>query len=124
MDAGRDQTEGGASTAVGVGLRVYIGARIQEEAGDLDDVRRGLLPKVFDAVGGDVMQQSGMVFPGGALAHEPRVSREQPPKGRCIAADNGVGRRFECVDRGVGARQFPDVYGRISASWQTRVPGR
>ena len=123
MDAGRDQTERGASAAVGVRLRIYIGARIQQQIGDLDNVRRassaGSLRRRWRRR--NAAEWSG-ARAWSARAPAPGCSASSCRRAVRIAADNGVGGRFECRDRRVGARQFLDVSGEFRPARESVFP--
>lgn len=68
LDAGRggvaaryQKTHRRAFAAVEIGGRVRLGAVFQESLGDLDGVFWGPLALAFNAVGGDVVEESGAV---------------------------------------------------------------
>jgi hypothetical protein len=98
MDAGSYQADGGASAAVGVRLRVHVGARVQQDLRDLDDVLRRLLAEILDAICRDVMQQRRPMLTRRACPREPGVLFQEPLQGRRVAADDGVRRGFESRD--------------------------
>src|SRR5215472_5236477 len=99
MDAGCDQAQRGVVRAVDVGGGVGLGARIEENLRDFDRLGGGFLAIIFDAVGGDVMQQGGAVSPSRAGPNQVGVSAQKMLEGGDVAGDNGVGGGFEILCR-------------------------
>ena len=100
VEAGGDEGERGGS-AVEVGDGVDVGARVEQEFGDGHDVRGSFLAVAFDAVGGDVVQERGLVTARGAGAGQVRVFAQQIFQCVEVAGDDGVDGLLEMVERGI-----------------------
>ena len=106
MSARGRQTKRRAVAAIGIRLGIHVSAPVEEELGDGDDVRRRRLSEVFDAVGGDVVQQRRAMLTRRTMVDEAGMRVEEPAQAVEIALDDGVGGGFERRgDRALGGER-------------------
>src|SRR5262245_46633921 len=99
MKARRNQPHRRRTAAVHAGLRIALGAGIEQEAENLDGVLWRLLPERFDAVGANVVKQRRVMLAGRAGANQAGVAAKKTAKRRKVAVANRIGGSFEPRNR-------------------------
>jgi hypothetical protein len=95
VNAGGGESENGGGSTISEGCCVHVGSGVEEEFCDLNDVLWSPLTVALNAVGGDVVKQSGVVGSQRAGGDEWRVIAKELPESFDVAGDDGVGRSFE-----------------------------
>jgi len=106
MTARYQHAHGGALGAVHVTKRIDLGAGVQKDLRNFDRVRRRLLPPVLDAVGGDIVQQRGLVPARRDRADQLRILAQHRAQRRHVTRDDCLHRGFESRDRTVEPGNF------------------
>ena len=109
MNTRGGETERRAAATVCRRRRIDVRSRVEQGSSDLDDVRRRQLTPVFDAVGGDVVEQRRLMLARRSRRHEAGVLAQKPLERLQIARHDGVGRLFEPHDRRLALRERLEV---------------
>jgi hypothetical protein len=91
MEAGGRELQSRGSAAIDVRRGIDFGTRLQQNAGDLDDILRRLLPVAFDAICRDIVEQDRAMLACRTRMHQIGLFAQQLLEGCGIAGDDGVG---------------------------------
>jgi hypothetical protein len=121
--AGDEHAQRRALRVVHVGERIRIGTGVEQEASDVDRVRRCALPPSLDAIRGDVVQQRGVMPARRARANERRILAQQCLQHVAVTTDDRVHRRLEPRDAAIDLGTLGER-GQVGPALERVRPGR
>lgn len=121
---GGGEKERGAVSRIGRGKCVDFGSGVEEKPGDSDDVGRGFLSLVFNAVCGDVVKKRGAVRAVGASANQAGRLAEEAGESLFVAIDDGFGCRFKPGSAGAGTGECADMRFEVGPRGEAMYAGK